>query len=37
MSMNFVTFNQDYSHLAVGTYGEAPEEIFVANTSLRYL
>jgi len=35
--MNFVTFNQDYSHLAVGTYGEALEEISVANTSPRYL
>lgn len=38
MSMNFVTFNQDYSHLAVGKLpGAAAEEDSILSESFRYL
>ena len=38
MSMNFVTFNQDYSHLAVGKWlGAATHKGFVLSLCSRYL
>jgi autophagy-related protein 18 len=32
MAMNYVTFNQDYSHLAVGKSTSASEELYLTGT-----
>lgn len=37
MSMNFVTFNQDYSHLAVGEYLLSYEAILLSDNPIRHV